>query len=59
MCNDECDKCSCDIFNLGDTYLCPICLNKFCYDCIEKHGCRVEIYPIGSKFNYVRGVENE
>ena len=56
--DQKCDKCGCIIYGLGDDYWCPFCRNTFCYDCIKTHGCKVETYSIGSKFNNVRGAEN-
>lgn len=54
--NLSCEKCKTILYGLGDDYYCPICQNVFCYECIEKHGCKVESYGIGNKFNYVREV---
>ena len=51
---DKCNKCKCEIYGLGDDYFCPICNEVFCYECIENHGCEVETYSIGNKYNYVK-----
>ena len=50
---DECKKCECDIYGLGDDYYCPVCHNVFCYNCIKKHGCSVRTETVGNKSNYV------
>lgn len=57
--NQKCGKCGSPIYGFGDSYNCPYCLTKFCYDCIETHGCIVETFSKGSKFNNVRGKEIE
>lgn len=41
----KCGKCTCKIYGLGDDYYCPICQKLFCFDCIEKHGCNIELEP--------------
>ena len=51
---NKCKKCNCDIYGLGDDYYCSICQKVFCYNCITKHGCKVETYTIGNKSNYVK-----
>lgn len=50
---DECKKCNCVIYGLGDDYYCPICNNVYCYNCIKKHGCAVITKTVGNKSNYV------
>lgn len=41
----QCGRCTCKIYGLGDDYYCPICNNLFCFGCIGKHGCKVDIIP--------------
>jgi len=41
----KCGKCECKIYGLGDDYFCPECQKIFCFDCIGKHECKVEIVP--------------
>jgi len=53
---NNCKKCNCIIYGMGDDYCCPVCDEIFCYECIEEHGCSVETYSIGNKYNYVKEV---
>lgn len=41
----NCCKCQCKLYMDNDDYFCPSCKKLFCFICIEKHGCKIQIKP--------------
>lgn len=41
----SCFKCQYKLEMDNDDYFCPSCKKLFCFNCIDEHGCNVEITP--------------